>query len=457
LRWSWLAVVACTVPLLSPASILAAKQRRSSRAAARKATADKPKARRPAARPSARGTRRAPRAAAARPAAVVSPERGSRGVSEEHVHIRRGDTLETVLASRGVGMSEARPWLAAASGLYDLRRIQPRHGLTLRFDRATRELEGIRYEVDDRSLLVLERTPDGIQARRPGLPYFTEVKGIAGRIDRGLREDAAQAGVPPSVVSELADIFGWEIDVANDLRPGDEFRILYENIWLTGERRSQPGRVLGAEVVADSKPYTAVFFEDQEGRGGYFDPSGEALTRQMLRYPVEFTEITSEFSLLRRHPLLRRARPHLGVDFAAPVGTPVRAVATGTVLFAGRSGQLGRQVRIAHAGNLDSTYGHLNAIAPGIQEGVRVERGQVIGYVGASGLATGPHLHFALSHGDEFIDPLSVEAAPSPGVPELARRAFDRARRAVTRRLATLPEIVRPVTVSLSDAELRGE
>jgi murein DD-endopeptidase MepM/ murein hydrolase activator NlpD len=452
----WLAVVACAVSLLSPAVVLAAKQRRSSRAPARKSTVHKPKA-----RPSAK---RAPRKVAPRakrrtvqPAPATALRHGSRGTSDEHVHLRRGDTLETILAARGVGMSEARPWLKAASALYDLRRIQPRRGLTLRFDRATRQLEGIRYEMDDRSLLVLERTEDGIQARRPGLPYFTEVKGIAGRIDRGLREDAAQAGVPPSIVSEMADIFGWEIDVANDLRPGDEFRILYENIWLTGEPHPQPGRVLGAEVVAESKPYMAVYFEDPEGRGGYYDPAGEALTRELLRYPVEFTEITSEFSLLRRHPLLRRRRPHLGVDFAAPVGTPVRAVAPGTVLFSGWGGQLGRQVRIAHPGNLDSTYGHLNAIAPGIQEGARVERGQVIGYVGATGLATGPHLHFALSRGDEFIDPLTVDAAPSPGVPELARRAFDRARRAVTRRLAALPELVRPVTVSLSDAELRGE
>jgi murein DD-endopeptidase MepM/ murein hydrolase activator NlpD len=388
----------------------------------------------------------------------LGPARGATGgVVDEHVHVRRGDTLAAVLAARGVPAAEARAWLAAAATVYDLRRLQPRHGVSLRFERSTHALAAIRYEIDDRSLLVLERTPRGVLARRATLPYFTEVKGAAGRIERGLREDAIEAGIPPRIVSELADIFGWELDLTNDLRAGDEFRILYENLWQAGDTEGEAGKVLGAEIVARGRAVTAVFFEDADGRGGYYAPNGDSLSREFLRYPVEFTEISSEFSLLRRHPILRRERPHLGVDFAAPTGTPVRAVANGTVAFQGWANRLGRCVRIDHANAIGSTYGHLAGIASGITAGRAVDRGQVIGYVGASGLATGPHLHFALEHDGRHVDPLSLPALPETRIPAPARREFERVQAAVVRELSLLPRTARPLSVSLSDAPVRRE
>ena len=375
---------------------------------------------------------------------------GTHGTAEEHIHVRRGDTLAHVLAARGVGSMESRQWIAAAAKVYDLRRLTPRRGLTFRFDRATHALEAIHYEMDDHSLLVLERTPDGIRAERASLPYFIEVKGAAGRIERGLREDAAASGVPPRVVSDLAEIFGWEFDLESELRPGDEFRVLYENTWQAGAARSEPGSVLGAEIITSGRSLTAVFFEDADGNGGYYRPSGDPLSREFLRYPVEFTEITSEFALLRHHPILHRLRPHLGVDLAAPRGTPVRAVASGTVREAGWGHQLGRCVRIEHAETLTSLYGHLARIAEDVREGTAVERGQVIGYVGSSGLSTGPHLHFAMERGGEYVDPLALTASAAVALPEAARRPFERVQSAITRQLAELPHGERPVTVSLS-------
>ncbi|HJQ83270.1 MAG TPA: peptidoglycan DD-metalloendopeptidase family protein, partial [Candidatus Binatia bacterium] len=366
--------------------------------------------------------------------------------------------LESLLAARGVGTREARPWLAAAARVYDLRRIRPRRGLTLRFDRATHRLDAIHYEMDDRSLLVLERAGDGsVRAERAPLPYFIEVKGAAGGIERGLREDATAAGVPPGVVSELANVVGWEIDLDGDPRPGDAFRVLYENTWQTGAARPEPGKVLGAEIAAGGRRVTAVFFEDEDGNGAYYAPSGEPLSREFLRYPVEFTEITSEFSLRRRHPLLHRRRPHLGVDLAAPAGTPVRAVAAGMVSEAGPVRQLGRCVRVEHGGDLTSVYGHLSRIAPRIRPGAAVERGQVVGWVGSSGLSTGPHLHFGMDRNGEHVDPLALTAAVATPLPETARRAFERVQTAVTRHLAALPANVRPLTVSLSSAGLGTE
>lgn len=377
---------------------------------------------------------------------------GTRGSAAEHLHVRRGDTLEAILAARGVSGADAQPWLRAAARVYDLRFIHPRRGVNLRFDRDTHELEAVRYQIDDRTLLVLEDHDGRIDARRESLPYFVEVKGVAGRIARGFREDVADSGVPPRVVSDLADIFGWDIDVGTDLRPGDEYRVLYEDIWQAGGAQPEPGHVLGAEIVAAGRNETAVFFEDRDGNGGYYAPNGAPLSRAFLRYPVEFTEITSEFSLLRRHPILHRSRPHLGVDFAAPTGTPVRAVADGFVTYSGWVSQLGRCVRIDHAATaLTSSYGHLARIAAGVTPGVAVKRGQVIGYVGATGLATGPHLHYALDHDGEYVDPLTASIPGEAAIPAALRHAFDRVRNEVTRELASLPATAHPLTVSLSD------
>lgn len=424
----WLAAITCVVALLEPAAESAARRQRAGR-----------RAHRPSRPPAPSREIRPPSLARASAASV-----------EEHVHIRRADTLGTILAARGLGAAEVRPWLDAAAVVFDLRALRPRRGLTLRFERATRRLEAVRYEIDDRTQLVVERTPDGLRARRTTLPYFVEVKGAAGVIERGLREDARDAGVPDRVVSALADIFGWELDLATDLRPGDQFRVLYENTWQAGERTAEPGNVLGADIVVRGRRLTAVFFEDDDGHGAYYRPGGGALSRDFLRYPLEFTEITSPFSLFRSHPILRMRRPHLGVDFAAPSGTPVRAVASGTVQAAGWLRQLGQAVRIEHRGGLESLYGHLERIAPGVREGGPVEQSEVIGYVGATGLATGPHLHFATYRDGEYVDPLRLTAGPQPSVPDGARRAFERVEGLVRRQLAALPVTANSRTVSLS-------
>lgn len=371
--------------------------------------------------------------------------------------MRRGDTLESLLAARGVGASEARLWTAAASTVYDPRGLRPRHGVTLRFDRGTHALEAVHYEMDDRSLLVLERFGSGIHAERAALPYFIELKGAAARIDRGLREDATAAGIPGGVVSGVADIFAWELGPGIELQPGDTVRVLYENTWQAGGPRPEPGGIVGARIVARGRSLTAVFFEDEDGNGAYYTPAGEPLSRDFLRYPLDFVDITSEFSLLRRHPILGLSRPHLGVDFAAPRGTPVRAVASGTVTEAGWAGELGRCVRLEHAGTLTSVYGHLARFADGLREGMRVERAQVIGYVGSSGLSTGPHLHFALGRGGEYVDPMRFTAGPGNRIPDGARRTFDRVQLAITRQLSALRETERPLTVSLSSAAYRAE
>jgi murein DD-endopeptidase MepM/ murein hydrolase activator NlpD len=382
--------------------------------------------------------------------AVRQARHGIRGTVDEHLHVRKGDTVENILAARGIGITEAREWIASTADVFDLTKIRPRHGLTLRFDRETHVLESLRYEVDQRNLLVAEQVGENITARLEDLPYFVEVKGIAGRIEHGLREDTIAAGVPARIAADLADIFGWDVDVENGLRTGDEFRVIYENIWQVGMPAPQAGKVLAAELVVGGKRQTAVLFEDADGQGGYYAPTGQAISRDYLRYPVEFTEITSQFSLDRLHPISGQRRPHWGVDLAAPHGTPVRAAANGVVTVSGWESGLGKTVRIGHMRSVDSTYGHLSAIAPAIVPGAQVERGQVIGYIGSTGLSTGPHLHYELARDGEHVDPLEFTCDREPAIEFHLVKQFERSQREVTKQLASIPSTRQPTSLSMS-------
>jgi murein DD-endopeptidase MepM/ murein hydrolase activator NlpD len=375
----------------------------------------------------------------------------ARETVDVHVHLKAGDSLAKILAAQGVPPEASRPWFVALGSAYDLRRLRSGRGLTLQLDRTTRRLLSIRYEVDDRTLLVAELKGEQVVARQSSLPYFVEVKGVAGHIHSGFIADTTRAGVPEAVVVQLADIFAWELDLETGLHPGDEFRVLYENLWETGAERPYSGKIIGAEIVTNGESTVALLFEDAHGFGGYYQPDGRPVTRSLLRYPVEFTEITSGYSQSRFHPILRRRRAHRGVDLAAPHGTPVRAAGDGRIVESDWCRGYGRTVRVGHAGAVQSTYAHLSQIAPGIRPGLRVERGQVIGYVGSSGLATGPHLHYEIEVNGRHIDPLGAGTSAASAGKRLEPRvwtAFSRQSNRVLQQLAGLPQSRRPLTVS---------
>jgi murein DD-endopeptidase MepM/ murein hydrolase activator NlpD len=354
-----------------------------------------------------------------------------------HVHVERGDTFVGVLGKYGVDVAEAHVWAEAAAAAFNLRHMRPGRGLSLRFEAVSRRLVEIRYEIDGRSLLLVERTAAGPVGRREALPYVTEIRGVGGEIRQGLWQDVMKAGAPSEVAAQLVDILGWDIDFSR-LQPGDEFRVLYENMWIVGAKEGVAGKVVGAYVVSRGTEVTAVLFEDDDGRGGYYRPDGQAVGRTFLRYPLEFSRISSTFTHRRFHPVLRRYRPHLGIDFAAPRGTAVRATADGRVTTAGWLSGLGRTVRIDHRDGLRSTYGHLNGIASSVKRGRSVKRGQVIGYVGSTGLATGPHLHYAMQRKGAYVNPLSLRGMSATPVSADRRRDFMRVRDTVTVQLARL-------------------
>jgi murein DD-endopeptidase MepM/ murein hydrolase activator NlpD len=377
----------------------------------------------------------------------LPPEPPADQLVDEHIHLTKGDNLVTLLTDRGLSTPEAYAWSKAAGAAYDVRRMHPRRGLTLRFEAQTRKLRAIRYEIDDRTLLVVESKSGRLEARREELPYVTEVRGVAGTIERGLWEDVTSAGAPEEVASALSEVFGWEFDL-EQLQDGDRFRVLYETIWPIGSKEPSIGKILAASLDSGGKSVTAVLHEDEDGHGGYYTADGRALGRFFLRYPVEFTKISSTFTASRFHPILRLSRPHLGVDFAAPLGTPVHAVADGSVVDAGWEGGLGRTVRIEHADGYRTTYGHLSRIPGSLRPGRMVHRGQVIGYVGSTGLSTGNHLHYGVERDGEYVDPLALKSLGTEAVPPAERPDFDRIRRLVTRQLALLATDRGPVVVS---------
>jgi murein DD-endopeptidase MepM/ murein hydrolase activator NlpD len=371
---------------------------------------------------------------------------------DEHIHLAKGDTLVALLADRGLSTPEAYAWSKAAAQAYDVRLMRPRRGLTLRFEAESRKLRGIRYEIDDRTLLVVEPTTSGLEARREDLPYVTEVRGVAGTIDEGLWLDVTEAGAPDEVAAALSEVFGWEFDL-EQLQDGDHFRVLYENIWQVGAKTPSIGKILAASLESGGKNVTALLHEDEDGQGGYYTADGRALGRYFLRYPLEFTKISSTFSARRFHPILRRSRPHLGVDFAAPRGTPVHAVADGKVLDAGWEGGFGRTVRIEHSDGYRTTYGHLSRIGGSLREGRGVRRGQVIGYVGSTGLSTGNHLHYGVERDGQYVDPLALKALGASTIPTDERTTFERMRRRVTQQLALIEVDSGPVVVTQRRAE----
>lgn len=336
------------------------------------------------------------------------------GDGEKIVTVRSGDTFLGLLGRNGVPKGEALTWYRSSRGVFNLARLKVGRDLTLSFGDHG-ELTGLEYEIDRLTVFLAERGEDGdIVARRAEVPSTTEVRGLAGTVASSITADCLAAGVPSRVVRQMASIFASKVDFKH-LQKGDAFRVLYEvKITEAGDEIPTGSQVLAAEVETRGKSHTALRTIGSKGDRTYVDLEGLPLqsvpSDSQLRYPVEFTRISSRFSHSRLHPKTRRRRPHLGVDFAAPHGTPVRAVADGRIEYAKWHGGMGRTVRIDHGRNLkyDSMYGHLTRYARGIKSGKRVRRGEVIGYVGSTGLATGPHLHFSLVHGKRYVDPLKA-------------------------------------------------
>jgi murein DD-endopeptidase MepM/ murein hydrolase activator NlpD len=294
----------------------------------------------------------------------------------------------------------------------DPRLLRPGDHLKFLLERDTNVLKKLVYGRGPEEILTVIRTPLGLVASKSTTAYVTRNAVAYGTVMKSLYEAGLNADIDAGLILELADIFAWDIDFATDIRSGDTFKLVYEEYYKEG-KWIRNGRILAAEFINNGSTHQAFYFEDSEGREDYYNHKGRCLRKQFLKSPLRYKRISSYFSPRRLHPILKIYRPHLGVDYAAPTGTPVESIGDGTVEFAGWKGDYGRFVRIRHNHNYITTYGHLSRYARGLRRGQRVKQGEVIGYVGSTGLATGPHLDFRVIRRGEFINPLHIESPPA--------------------------------------------
>ena len=332
----------------------------------------------------------------------------------ESVTIEAGDTLASIFAAKGIPSTTTHRIARLNEQTRRLRYIKPGEEIQLLLD-DDRNLRQMKYIPDITSTLLIQRTEDHdftsriVNYHLDAYPVYRE-----GEIESSLFEAAAAADIPEDVIMDLAAIFGWDIDFSLDIRKGDRFGIVYEELYKD-DVKIRNGRILAAEFVNNGKTYQAVYYTDPSGESDYFSPDGKSMRKAFLRSPVEFSRISSRFSNKRWHPVLSKWRSHKGVDYAAKRGTPVRASGDGKVIFAGTKGGYGRLVVIRHGGRYTTAYGHLQRFARGVRGGKKVKQGQVIGYVGSSGMATGPHLHYEFRVNGVHRNPLTVklpEASP---------------------------------------------
>lgn len=342
----------------------------------------------------------------------------------QHI-LKEDDSFFEVLQDFEIPPQQILKLVQAAKPLFSLKKIKPGQTLHLVFNPVTQMVPLLTYEIDFTSKLVLKPDADGYAASIQKIPLQVELKTVAQTIERSLYEDGVQAGLSAQKIMELTDIFSWDIDFFVDLRKGDSFTILFEEKVSNGEKVVE-GKILAAAIENSGTVHRAFYYEVVRGKGGYYDEKGRSLRKQFLKSPLRYSRISSGFTRRRFHPILKKYRPHYGIDYAAPTGTPVEAIADGTVIFVGRKADYGKHIRIRHNNRYVSYYGHLSRYARGIRRGGRVGQGQVIGRVGATGLATGPHLDFRMTKNGRFINPLRIKNPVAKSVPGKQRADFQK-------------------------------
>lgn len=326
-------------------------------------------------------------------------------LNQKEIVIEPGDTFATVMESQGVPYEDTEGILVASKDIYDLTKIQVGKIIHLFF--AEEALAAVDYDLNDEMKVVVEKKEVGFEAREEPIVYDITQVVAQGTITSSLFADGAEAGLSDVTMLELADIFGWDIDFSTDIRKNDSFKLVYEKRFLNGEEAS-PGKILAARFENQGEAYEAYYYQSTDGKEGYYNTRGESLARQFLKSPINFGYVSSGFSYSRVNPVTKQVTPHRAIDYAAPQGTPVVAIADGEVTLAGSKGGLGITIEVEH-GQYKSQYAHLSKIKSDVKRGATVYQGDVIGYVGSTGISTGPHLQYAFFKDGAPINPLTAE------------------------------------------------
>src|SRR5215472_72488 len=378
-------------------------------------TATSPAANAPVAAAASAAPAAAPAGAAGTPvrlAGAAGFDGAQLALSSIDVIVSRNDTLDRIFRRLQLNVADLATLRALPGLKAHLDSLRP--GELLHFTHKDGELFGLQRRLNDAQTLQVTRAGEGLKADVLDNPLETRTRTVGGRIYSSLFEAVEQAGAHDQTAVALADIFGWDIDFALDVRPGDSFVVTYQEIWRDGHYLKD-GPVLAASFVNQGREYRAVRYTDPSGATSYYAPDGRSMRKEFLRAPLEFSRVSSGFNTARMHPILNRIRAHKGVDYAAPVGTPVRAAGDGVIRFAGVMGGYGNLVEIQHTHSITTVYGHLSRFARGMRPGTHVSQGTVIAYVGMTGLATGPHLHYEYRVNGVFKNPQTVSlpaAAP---------------------------------------------
>jgi len=349
--------------------------------------------------------------------------------------IQRGDTIASLLARLQVDDPAAIRSLRGTQEAKAFYQLVP--GRTIRAKTTTDgKLIALRY-LNGNNLFSAERGEAGYAISEQPAHLEQRTLMTSGEIRSSLFAATDAANLSDAVAIQIADIFSTDIDFHKDLRKGDRFTVVYEVFYHLGDM-VKTGRVLGAEFINQGKSYQALYFQNGEGNGGYYTLEGKNIRKAFLRSPIEFSRISSGFTNARYHPVLKEWRAHKGIDYAAPTGTRIKVTADGVVEFAGRQGGYGNLIVVRHQSRFTTWYGHLSGIAKGLRKGSRVSQSDVIGYVGATGLATGPHLHYEFRINDVHQNPLRVVMPSAAPITADQKPVFDAVAQPMAQRLALL-------------------
>jgi murein DD-endopeptidase MepM/ murein hydrolase activator NlpD len=333
--------------------------------------------------------------------------------------LEQGQTLSAALRAQGISSSAIHLIAREMRGTFDFRHAQPGHRYRLGQDPDGTVLD-FRYSTSPEKSYYLFWEGTQYKVRQDHAALRTQLARVSGAIQTSLYEAMLSVGEHTSLAGDFAEIFAWDIDFSRNVRPGDGFQILYERLYRTNhdgeDTYVRPGRILAARYHGSVGDYEAVYFESADGQPGYYRADGTSMQRAFLVAPLEYSRISSSYSTARRHPILGVVRPHRGIDYAATRGAPVWSVADGTVIYRGWAGASGNLVKVKHRSGHVSFYAHLARFEPGLKVGDIVSQKQVIGYVGSTGLATGPHVCFRVQKNGRYVNPLDIVSPRGAGV-----------------------------------------
>ncbi|AZE01584.1 peptidoglycan DD-metalloendopeptidase family protein [Pseudomonas chlororaphis] len=354
------------------------------------------------------------------PAPALAEEKKT--ANHREVIVAKGDTLSTLFEKVGLPATSVHEVLASDKQAKQF--TQLKRGQKLEFELGPDgQLNNLHSKVNDLESITLTKGPKGFAFSRITAKPMVRTAYVHGVINSSLSQSAARAGLSHSLTMDMANVFGYDIDFAQDIRPGDEFDVIYEQTVVNGKAVGSRN-ILSARFTNRGKTYTAVRYTNKQGMSSYYTADGNSMRKAFIRTPVDFARISSRFSMGRKHPILNKIRAHKGVDYAAPRGTPIKAAGDGKVLLAGRRGGYGNTVIIQHGNAYRTLYGHMQGFAKGVKTGGTVKQGQVIGYIGTTGLSTGPHLHYEFQVNGVHVDPLGQKLPMADPIAKAERARF---------------------------------